>query len=212
MKILELFSGTGTLSRIARDRGHEAFTIDLFEDADLQADVLELTLEGILEATSWEGVDMVWASPPCTGFSVASIGRSWHKNGGVYTPKSDTAKLGLELLDKTFDLIHALHPVVWYVENPRGMMRRMSAVQGHARATVTYCQYGETRMKPTDIWHHSPLWSPRPACRNGDPCHESAPRGARTGTQGIKGARDRGKLPDELCVEVIEAAEKWVAQ
>lgn len=209
MRVLELFSGTGILSEVANRLGHQTFTVDLDEPADLRRDILTLTAGEVLEITGWGAVDVIWASPPCTGFSVASIGKSWHKEGNIYTPKSNTARLGLQLLDKTFELIQALKPEVWYVENPRGMMRKMDAVQGYPRATVTYCQYGEFRQKPTDIWYHNPKWLPRPACKRGAPCHESAPRGARTGTQGIKGARDRGKLPDELCVEVIEAAEKW---
>lgn len=99
-------------------------------------------------------------------------------------------------------------PTVYYIENPRGMARKMECVQGLERATITWCQYGENRQKPTDIWHNNPHWHPRPACGRGDPCHEAAPRGSRTGTQGVKGARARGKLPEQLCIEVIEAAER----
>jgi hypothetical protein len=73
------------------------------------------------------------------------------------------------------------------------------------RKTVTYCQYGDTRMKPTDIWTNCSHWNPKPACKNGDPCHESAPRGARTGTQGINGARDRSRIPEKLVIEILSA-------
>jgi len=208
VRVLELFSGTATLSRIARERGHEVFTVDLYEPADLQADVLDLTAGDLLDATGWDHIDMLWASPICTGFSVASIGRSWHHpEPGVYLPKSESARLSLALLEHTVQLIRDLQPTTWYIENPRGMARKMRCVQGLDRATVTLCQYGDKRMKPTDVWHHSSAWKPRPACRNGDPCHEAAPRGARTGTQGIKGALARAKLPEELCREVIEASE-----
>ena len=35
--------------------------------------------------------------------------------------------------------------------------------------------------------------------------HESARRGARTGTQGKKGSYNRSKIPNELCKEIIES-------
>lgn len=211
MRVLELFSGTGTLSAVARARGHEAFTVDLFEPADLQADVLTLTPEAVYAATGWDHIDMLWASPICTGFSIAAVSKSWHHpEPGVYIPKSETAELSLALLERTFHLIERLRPTAWFVENPRGMARKMQVVQGHRRETVTLCQYGDTRQKPTDVWTNNLAWKPRPMCKRGAPCHEAAPRGARTGTQGIKGALNRAKLPEELCHEVIEAAEAEV--
>ena len=62
-------------------------------------------------------------------------------------------------------------------------------------------------MKPTDIWTNIP--SPNfPCCKNGDKCHESAPRGSQTGTQGIKGSKDRSRIPDALCDYIVELCEK----
>jgi hypothetical protein len=75
------------------------------------------------------------------------------------------------------------------------MLRKMHFMDIGVRHTITYCQYGDTRMKPTDIWTNATWWVPRPACHNGDRCHEAAPRGARTGTQGVRGAVERGRIP-----------------
>jgi hypothetical protein len=43
-------------------------------------------------------------------------------------------------------------------------------------------------------------------CKNGNPdCHhERAPRGSRTGTQGLKNAYERGILPTELCQDIVK--------
>ena len=64
-------------------------------------------------------------------------------------------------------------------------------------------------MKPTDIWTNNLKnllnpngWNPRKMCKNGMSCHESAPRGSRTGTQGLKGNYERSKVPYELCKEI----------
>ena len=63
-------------------------------------------------------------------------------------------------------------------------------------------------MKPTDLWNTiTPPWKPRKMCKNGDSCHVSAPRGSSTGTQGLKGAYERSKVPSELCEEIIKVLE-----
>ena len=77
------------------------------------------------------------------------------------------------------------------------------------RHTVTYCQYGDTRMKPTDIWTNAEWWEPKPPCKNGMPCHVAAPRGSVTGTQGIKGAKGRSVIPAELFHEIFEQYDEY---
>ena len=94
---------------------------------------------------------------------------------------------------------------IWYIENPRGVLRKMGFMEGLHKKTVTYCQYGDNRMKPTDIWTNNKNWKPRPMCKNGMSCHVSAPRGAKTGTQGLKNNYERSKLPKELCIEIVKS-------
>jgi hypothetical protein len=57
-------------------------------------------------------------------------------------------------------------------------------------------------MKSTDWWTNSQDWKPRPMCKNGAPCHERAPRGSKTGTQGLKNAIERSRIPADLCNEI----------
>ena len=63
-------------------------------------------------------------------------------------------------------------------------------------------------MKPTDIWTNHPDTKFKPACKNGDPCHVSAPRGSKTGTQGLKGSKERSTIPTELCKHIVEICEE----
>lgn len=206
MKTVELFSGTKSFSKVAGSLGHGTFTVDNDEslDPDWLGDIRKMDLSIVKNINP----DVIWASPPCQGFSVAVIGRNWNHDK---TPKTDSARLAMELAKTTLDLIREIRPRYWFIENPRGMLRKMPWMEeflkemGGVRHTVTYCQYGDTRMKPTDIWTNCKEWNPRPHCKNGSPCHESAPRGSRTGTQGIKGAKDRGAIPSELFKEIFDS-------
>ena len=84
----------------------------------------------------------------------------------------------------------------------------MDFMKGLYCYTITYCQYGDTRMKPTDIFTNHPNPQFKPTCRNGDSCHEPAPRGSATGTQGIKGSKDRSRIPDLFCDHIVEICEQ----
>jgi hypothetical protein len=106
------------------------------------------------------------------------------------------------MLEQTIWIMSNLQPKYYFIENPRGLMRKMGAVQHLPRYTVSYCQYGDTRMKPTDIWTN--LKFDAKLCKNGATCHEAAPRGSRTGTQGLKNNHERSKIPNLLCKEIIE--------
>lgn len=63
-------------------------------------------------------------------------------------------------------------------------------------------------MKPTDIWSNHPNPKFKPTCKNGAPCHEAAPRGSSTGTQGLKGSKIRSVIPEELCRHIAEISEE----
>jgi len=202
MKVLELFAGSRSVGKISESSGMEVFSSDLtpFEGIHYPVSILDFDVTKVPFQP-----DVIWASPPCTGFSVAAIGHHWAGGKGAYIPKTDTARLGIELVKKTIEVIEHFNPTYWFIENPRGVLRKMPFMEGYKRNTVTYCQYGDERMKPTDIWTNSNLWTPRKMCKNGDPCHVAAPRGSRTGTQGRANAYERSKIPAELCLEILKS-------
>ena len=205
MLIFDFFSGTGSSTRAFRQAGHKVLTFELdpqFEATETVS-VLDLTSEYLLAA--YGRPDFVWASPPCTAFSVASIGHHWTGGKGAYTPKTEAAVFNQKLVAHTRKLIEELQPKGYLIENPRGMLRKLPVVAGLPRQTITYCQYGDSRQKPTDLWGQVPNWQPRPICKPGAKCHEAAPRGSRTGTQGIRGAKDRSRVAPELSLELLEA-------
>lgn len=208
VRVLDLFAGLGGWSHPWREARQDVFAVDLDERFQVEAhlDVLQLAAADL----PWRP-DVVLASPPCEAFSPMTISRNWTAPG---VPKSDKARLGLALLQRTLDLVRELDPAFWVVENPRGMMRKAPAMAGLDRRTVTYCQLGEVRQKPSDLWGGFPpsLVLPDP-CRAGDPCHVSAPRGSKTpgSTQGIRDRADRAIVPAGLAKLVYQAAARDLA-
>ena len=208
MLVFDFFAGTGSSTQAFKDAGHTVITfeIDEFFEATEHVDVFNLNAIDLI--AKYGQPDFIWASPPCTAFSVASMGHHWGGGAKAYKPKTEAAKVSQDLVAHTVKLIKDLNPTKgWLMENPRGMLRKLPVVAGLPRTTVTYCQYGDGRMKPTDLWGVVPNWIPRDMCKNGMPCHEAAPRGARTGTQGLKGARERSRVPYSLGEELLKVIE-----
>jgi hypothetical protein len=179
VKVLDLFAGLKGWSAPFEERGHDVFSVDMDErfDVSLHADILTLTPADL----PWRP-DIILASPPCEAFSVLTIGRNWAP-GRV--PKTDKARVSIALVEATRRIIVETQPAYFVIENPRAMLRKIPALNELDRRTVTYCQYGEPYMKPTDLWGgFPPSFVARPMCKPRDACHRSAPRGSRTGIQG----------------------------
>ena len=210
MKVLELFAGTRSVGKAFEEKGHKVFSVEWdksFENIDLYKNIYELSAKEILD--KFGKPDVIWASPDCSSYSIAAIShhRKREENGNL-APVSEYAKFCDRVNQHTLNLIMTLSPKYWFIENPRGCMRKMDFMHGLPRYTVTYCQYGDTRMKPTDIWTNHPNPEFKPMCKNGDPCHEKAPRGSRTGTQGLNGSKERSVIPVELCRHIVKICEE----
>ena len=213
MKVLELFAGSRSFSKVAEEFGYETYTTDIepFDKINQVCNIFDFNIDKMLD--EFGSPDIIWASPPCTTFSVASIGHHWKGGNKAYIPKTSKAELGIMIVKETIHIIKMLNPKYFYIENPRGLLRKLPVMtkENYLRNTVWYCQYhsekeGIKRAKPTDIWTNNFNWIPRNPCKNGNPdCdHAYAPRGSRTGTQGMANAYEKSKVPYKLCKEIIE--------
>lgn len=207
MKVLELFAGARSIGKAAEKLGMEVFSVDWkpYDNINYVGDVEDMTIYSVPFTP-----DIVWASPDCTTYSIAAISK--HRNGTE--PKSDYAikcdNVNRHFIRMINEWLKINPNLIFYIENPRGMMRKMPFMQSFKRHTVWYCQYGDDRAKPTDIWTNNINWTPRKQCHNGNiNCHhQRAPRGSRTGTQGRLGSYDRSFIPEQLCIEVLTSAKQ----
>ena len=206
MKIVELFAGTESLSKVARERGHKTFTTDYNEkfNCDLTGDILNEDIQNkVFEQI--EKADFVWMSPVCTTWSLASGNTHWTK---FRQPKTDNAKIAINMM--MFCRFVADYCVKnkkkFLIENPNG--RAVWILDNKYLKRCWYCQYGDDRAKPTNLWTN--LNIEFRTCFNGnkDCHHESAPRGSKTGTQGLKGNMERSIVPKQLCLEILQNLEE----
>ncbi len=206
MKILELFSGLGDISKAFAANGHEVYRVDWSEKcrAELHADVSKLTSDDIIELCG--GVpDVIWASPDCTTYSIATHRHRTMDNGGI--PKTQAAWQS----DLTnVSMWHLIDELVrqgtkyYFVENPRGRMRHMPFVEGRDRHTTSYCMYGRTdngkaTMKPTDIWTNLDTALFKMCERS----HEHSKQNSDVGRDYLS----RGAIPPLLCQHIVTLVE-----
>lgn len=216
IKLVEIFAGSRSVGNAGDSMGMEVFSIDWkpYNKINWVGDVQDLKINDVPFIP-----DIVWASPDCTTYTIAAI--STHRNGT--DPKSDYAKKCDNVNQHFITLINEWllkNPnMIFFIENPRGMLRYMPFMQCFKRHTIWYCKYGDDRAKPTDIWTNSETWIPKSECHNykydkqgsilNKHCHhESARRGAKTGTQGRNGSYERSKIPLLLCEEILLSVKK----
>ena len=200
MKVLDLWCGTKSATKAFEDAGCEIVSVDIDPkfNPTICKDIMEVTVE---ELAALGPFAFAWASPDCRVYSIANL-HSRHFKDGV--PITDEARAQNQRVKHTLYLLENLAPL-WALENPRGMLRTQLFMNRYPRVTISYCQYGDHRMKPTDLWGKFPMmWQSRPMCSPGDSCHVSSPRGAAAGTQN-QSRRQRIQVPYELGKSLYDA-------
>lgn len=155
--------------------------------------------------------DIVFCGTDCRSYSVAAISkhRKLNKETGNLDPISDFAKFSDEMNIHVRQMIKELNPKIEIWENPRAALRKMNFMKDLKCQTVSYCQYGFTYMKPTDLFSNIDLRL-KPVCKNGMKCHVSAPRGSQTGLQGIKDKAVKAMYPPLLCEHIVDVCEDYI--
>ena len=196
MKVLDLFCGTKSLKKITDSLCWEYIGLDIEKkhNPEICIDFLEWDYKSIVP-------DILWASPDCSVYSMASGSKSFNINK---EPVSEKAKLHLKILDRLKIVLKYYlekNPnLIYFIENPTA--RLVWFMKEYPRYDVSYCQYGFNRMKPTTIWSNVNGFKPL-KCKKKDNCqHIKAPRGSQTGTQGVS-KNERYRIPEKLIEDLF---------
>lgn len=184
-------------------------------------DISTITTQDILDRF---GVpDIVWIAPNCKTYSLAAISKHRRKNEktGNLDPISKDAKESDECNIHVLEILEELRQLnpnlIFFIENPRACLQKMTWMKPYDKYKylITYCQYltdrplEERRMKPTNIWTNHPNPKFKPPCTIGSNCHVKAPRGSKTGTQGMKNAKERSTYPHLLCEHIVDICDEY---
>lgn len=208
---LDLFSGLGGFSSAFEDAdGWEVVTVDIDKgfEPDICTDIHDLGPTGLPDA------DVVLASPPCPRFSVACIQKVWHHDTDRrphHLPRKADVADAIATVFHTLWLVYEIDPEWWFMENPKGMLRKWI---GEPTGTVHYCQYGSDFMKPTDLWGRHPGSMQYKTCRPGGLDHVSNARDvntfrdeSRTRAVDNSNSSERAKVPYDLSAAILSAVE-----
>ena len=161
LKVLELFSGTGSVGKVAKSLGWEVLSLDLELEADIKIDIMEWDYK----AYPRNSFDIVWGSPPCTFYSNLQncwVGRK-RKDGIIVTKEwiEEQRTISDNLIKRTLEIIDYFNPELWFMENPqRGQLKNREVVKGIPYYDVSYCMYSDWGYeKRTRIWTNKKNWN-----------------------------------------------------
>ena len=149
-KLLELFSGTGSVGDVARELGYEVISLDRDMEATIKIDIMDW--DPRVHPSGY--FDVIWASPPCTEYSRA-------KTTGVRDIEGAN-----EIVQQTLDILIYVCPKYWMIENPQtGLLKDQLCMWGLPYQDIDYCKYGLPYRKRTRIWNNAFRWQPKPLCK-----------------------------------------------
>ena len=147
MRILELFSGTGSIGETFQHKEWEVVSLDVNKkgNATICCDIMLWDYK-VYEPGYFNAI---WASPVCTHYSIART--------NAKTPRNFEWADGLVL--KTLEIIEYFKPAVWYIENPQsGLLKTRSFMSDLAYTDVDYRRYSYWGYrKRTRIWTNTDL-------------------------------------------------------
>jgi len=148
MKLLELFSGTGSVRKAVGEKFDEVLSIDILEkfNPTVCCDIIQWDYRQYPPGY----FDVIWASPPCTEYSKA-------KTRGVRN-----FELADSIVKRTLEIIDYFRPEKWYIENPEsGKLKDREFMMGIPFYDVDYCCYGKDYRKRTRIWTNVDGFDPK---------------------------------------------------
>ena len=147
MRVLELFSGTGSIGKVCEERGYEVISLDLTLPATINEDIMTWDYKSAYPIGHF---DLITASPVCLYWSKlrhCHIGRGMTKE----TIQKDINEKGKPMVDKTREIIDYFNPRYYWIENPQSSKMKDYIID-LTYYDVDYCMYGFPYQKRTRFW------------------------------------------------------------
>ena len=154
VKVLELFSGTGSVGKCCKELGWAVVSVDMILPADHQCDIMNFDYKQYDK----DEFDIVWSSPPCLSYS--QLKKCWYgrklKDGTIYTKEQHMKEQdeGDKLVLKSFEIIDYFNPHYWFLENPQtGNLKNRDIMKDKPFYDIDYCMYSDWGYKKrTRVW------------------------------------------------------------
>lgn len=164
-RLLELFCGTKSVGNIFKEDGYEVVSLDYNKkfNATHTDDILTWNYKQYPPYY----FDVIWASPDCTTWSIATGGKYRTKASiyGLNNKFQEKATIGNKMILKVIEILNYFQPNYWFIENPKGLLQHFPPLKefiediGANMNLVYYANYNNWGFpKPTNIWSNLPLW------------------------------------------------------
>ena len=203
LRVLDLFSGTGSITKAFRALGHRVDSLDL--DPRFEPHLCVNILEWNYKALPRGHYDVVWASCPCENYNIA--------RSNARAPR-DLA-LADSLVRRTMEIIEWFAPRAFFIENPSGSLLCGIMFAWPRVAQTSYCSYGFSYRKNTSIATNLRDFFLRDPCGGAGVCAqmvgtrhlEHAQKGG-GGAENVFHSRDElHQIPEGLCEDVVRWCE-----
>jgi hypothetical protein len=165
VRVLELFSGTGSIQKVCVERGWDVVSLDRDLKADIKEDIMTWDYKKDYKPGDF---DIITASPVCLWWSKLRntwIGRKIKAHGDKLITKEllleDIEKYGKPMVDKVREIIDYFKPKYWWIENPQtGKMKEYITDLDYY--DVDYCKYSNWGYKKrTRFWTNIKGFEPK---------------------------------------------------
>lgn len=209
-RLLELFCGTKSVGKVFENNGYEVISLDY--DKKFEATHIEDILKWDYTIYPQDYFDVVWASPDCVTWSVASGGK-YRKKDCIYGKNNEyqsQTDIGNNMILKVIEIIKYFTKANWFIENPRGLLQYYPPLNNfidEVKAYKTCVYYGNYNdwgcLKPTNIWSNLPLWTEtKPKMSDDKYIIHGGRRVFKSYSSG--NAKERSKIPSNLIQKLLD--------